>query len=189
MKNRPELYFENDTAWREWLSQNHDQADGAYLIFYRVTSEQPSMRWEEAVRVALCYGWIDSTVKKIDEDKRRQLFTPRKAKSAWSKINKTHITELIELGLMHESGLKVIENAKEDGTWTSLDDVEELTMPDDLQAAFETNPIAYSHYEAFSRSYRKSYLYWLNSAKRQETRDKRITEIIRLCQANVKSRT
>lgn len=189
MQKRPELYFKNDTEWREWLSQNHDQVDGAYLIFYRVTSEEPSMRWEEAVRVALCYGWIDSTVKKIDEEKRRQLFTPRKSKSVWSKVNKTHITELIELGLMHKSGLKIINNAKKDGTWATLDSVEDLSIPDDLQAAFEKNPIALSNYEAFSRSYRKSYLYWLVSAKRQETRDKRITEIIKLCEANIKSRT
>src|SRR5690606_22970300 len=99
IKNRETLYFENDKEWRDWLLENHETSAGIYLILYRVYSEIPSMRWEEAVRVALCFGWIDSTGKRIDEEKRQQLFTPRKSKSAWSKLNKTHIEDLIDKGL------------------------------------------------------------------------------------------
>ena len=182
------LYFKSDDEWRDWLLENHSTSSGIYLILYRVNSEMPSMRWEEAVRVALCFGWIDSTSKRIDEERRQQLFTPRKSKSAWSKLNKTHIEDLINKRLMHESGLKRIEAAKKDRSWTALDEVENLKIPEDLLKAFRSNSVAYSNYENFSPSYRKSYLYWLNFAKRTETRKKRIEEIIRLCSANVKMR-
>ena len=146
------------------------------------------MRWEEAVQVAICYGWIDSTVKKIDEHQRRQLFTPRKDKSVWSKLNKTYIEKLIQENAMHESGLRKIEIAKQNGSWNSLDEVENHVIPEDLQLAFKDNPKAWSNYQSFSPSYRKSYLYWLNQAKRVETRQNRIREIIRLCEQNCKSR-
>ncbi|WP_299248127.1 YdeI/OmpD-associated family protein [uncultured Aquimarina sp.] len=188
MKTKPELYFKNDEEWRTWLHENHAISDGVYLIFYKVESKQPSMRWEEAVKVALCYGWIDSTVKKLDEERRRQYFCPRKPKSVWSKLNKTYIIDLIKHDLMHQSGLDVIEAAKKNNSWTTLDDVENGVVPEDLQKAFDKNPVAFNNYTNFSKSYRKNYLYWLNQAKRQETRDKRIKEIIRLCQANIKTR-
>lgn len=170
------------------MEENHQSSEGVYLILFRVSCNIPSMRWEEAVRVALCFGWIDSTSKRIDEQKRKQLFTPRKTKSVWSKLNKQHIEDLNEQGLMHQSGLKKIENAKKDGSWSALDDVENLIIPKDLQEAFEKHPNAFKNYTAFSKSYQKNYLYWLNSAKRQETRDKRIVEIIQLCEENIKSR-
>ena len=146
------------------------------------------MRWEEAVKVAICYGWIDSTVKKLDDERRRQLFTPRKDKSVWSKVNKTYIDELIRENLMHESGLKKIETAKQNGSWESLDAVENLEIPADLQKAFEVNKQALENFNNYSKTYRKSYLYWLNHAKREETRQKRIEEIVSLCEQNIKSR-
>jgi uncharacterized protein YdeI (YjbR/CyaY-like superfamily) len=146
------------------------------------------MRWEEAVKVAICYGWIDSTVKKLDDERRRQLFTPRKDKSVWSKLNKTYIDELIKENLMHESGLKKIETAKQNGSWESLDAVENLEIPADLQKAFEVNKQALENFNNYSKTYRKSYLYWLNQAKREETRQKRIEEIVSLCEQNIKSR-
>ena len=188
MYTREELYFKTADGWRKWLSKNYEYSNGVYLILYKVSSDKPSMRWEEAVRVALCYGWIDSTVKKLDDERRRQLFTPRKSKSVWSKLNKTHIKELIETNLMHESGLCKIELAKTDGSWSALDDVENLIIPIDLQVEFDKNPIAFSNYNGFAQSYRKSYLYWLNSGKRKATRDKRIAEIIKFCEANIKTR-
>lgn len=188
MIHKPELYFKNDQEWRVWLHKNHDQYQGVYLIFYKVESAEPSMRWEEAVKVALCYGWIDSTVKKIDEQRRRQYFCPRKPKSVWSKVNKTYITDLIQNDLMHSSGLLSIEIAKKNGSWIAIDDVENGIIPKDLQDVFDKTPNAFKNYQSFAQGYRKSYLYWLNQAKRQETRDKRIDEIIKLCIANVKSR-
>ena len=188
MKEKEQHYFKNASEWRKWLHDNHDSSAGVYLIFYKVNSPFESMRWEDAVQVAICYGWIDSTVKNIDEHSRRQLFTPRKSKSVWSKINKTYIEKLIADNLMHQSGLSKIETAKQNGSWTSLDAVEDLIIPEDLALAFEQNQIAFKNYLNFSPSYRKSYLYWLNQAKREETRNSRITAIINLCQQNKKSR-
>ena len=182
------LYFRNAQEWREWLHENHATCQRAHLIFYKVNSDFESMRWEEAVQVAICYGWIDSTVKRIDDNRRKQLFTPRKDKSVWSKLNKTYIEKLISDNLMHESGLKKIEIAKKNGSWESLDDVENLVIPNDLATAFRQHPTAFSNYSQFSPSYRKSYLYWLNQAKREETRANRIAEIIALCEQNIKSR-
>ncbi len=188
MKEKPVLYFKNDTEWRAWLHENHSNFEGVYLIFYKVTSESESMRWEEAVKVAICYGWIDSTVKKLDEERRQQLFTPRKHKSVWSKLNKSYIIDLLANNLIHESGLNKIEIAKQNGSWESLDAVENLEIPSDLQLAFNSNEAAYTNYKNFSKSYQKSYLYWLNQAKREATRQDRINQIIVLSEKNIKSR-
>ena len=188
MEEQEHLYFRNAQEWRQWLHDNHQSATKVYLIFYKVGCGIESMRWEEAVQVAICYGWIDSTVKRIDENRRRQLFTPRKDKSVWSKLNKTYIEKLIAKNLMHESGLQKIAIAKQNGSWEALDEVENYTIPEDLLYAFEQNPMAFQNYNSFSPSYRKSYLYWLNQAKRTETRANRIVEIISLCEQNIKSR-
>ena len=184
---KPELYFKTDTEWRKWLAKNHDKSDGVYLILYKIETKIPSMRWEEAVKVALCYGWIDSTVKSLGDGKRRQYFCPRKPKSVWSALNKRYIKELTEANLMHESGWKIIELGKQNGSWTALDDVEKGIIPEDLQKAFNANKKALENYQNFAPSYRKSYLYWLNQAKRQETREKRIAKIVELCDHNIKT--
>ncbi|HMB61545.1 MAG TPA: YdeI/OmpD-associated family protein [Eudoraea sp.] len=188
MNKKAELYFKNDTTWRQWLHENHSSSSGVHLIFYKVENEEESMRWEEAVKVALCYGWIDSTVKSLGNGKRRQYFCPRKPNSAWSKVNKTHIRELIGQDLMHRSGLARINAAKKNGSWTALDDVEKGVIPEDLKLAFAGAPGAFENFKNFTRGQKKSYLYWLNHAKRTETRQKRITEIIRYCADNIKSR-
>ncbi len=184
----PELYFKTDTEWREWLHQNHSDYKGVYLIFYKVENEEPSMRWEEAVKVALCYGWIDSTVKSLGNGKRKQYFCPRKPKSIWSALNKKYLKNLLANDLMHESGLRSIAIAKENGSWTALDDIENLVIPDNLQKAFDQNKTAFSNFQSFAPSYKKGYLYWLGQAKREETQNKRIAEIIKLCEANIKLR-
>ena len=188
MDNKPHLYFKTDNEWRDWLFENHLKSDGIHLILYKVESDKPSMRWEEAVKVALCFGWIDSTVKSLGNGKRRQYFCPRKPKSIWSALNKRYIEELIANNLMHPSGITSVEIAKENGSWTVLEDVDNLIIPEDLQLEFDKNPTAFNNYQNFAPSYRKSYLYWLKQAKRDATRLKRINEIIQLCFANKKQR-
>ncbi len=183
---KQELYFPNYTEWREWLHENHKSSTGVYLIFYKVTSNKPSIRWEEAVKVALCYGWIDSTVKKLDYERRKQTFTPRKIKSVWSKLNKTYIKELTKEKLMHSSGKAIIKIAKQNGSWDALNNVDNEVIPPNLQAAFITNLKAFKNYKNFAPSYRRGYLYWLYAAKRKATQHKRIDEIIKLCNANKK---
>ena len=188
MNSKEEIYFKNDTEWRIWLSQNYNTSNGIYLIFFKVENKEPSMRWEEAVKVALCYGWIDSTVKSLGNGKRRQYFCPRNPKSVWSALNKKYIKDLSAKNLMHKSGIDIIKIGKQNGSWTALDDVEKGIIPEDLQLGFNKNKIAFNNYKNFAPSYRKSYLYWLHQAKRETTRQKRITEIINFCEANIKSR-
>jgi len=183
-----EFYFRNDTEWRVWLHNNHASSSGVHLIFYKVAHEQDSMRWEDAVKVAICYGWIDSTVKSLGEGKRRQYFCPRKPKSVWSRLNKNYIKELTASKKMHFSGLEKVKIAKIDGSWKALDDVENGIIPEDLQLVFNREKVAHINYQGFAPSYRKNYLYWLHQAKREDTRQKRITEIISLCKQNIKSR-
>lgn len=187
-KEIPEIHFERDTDWYDWLLNNHNKAKGIHLIFYKLELSIPTMRWEEAVRVALCFGWIDSKVESLGKGKRRQYFCPRNPKGNWSKLNKQHVKELIAAGLMQESGFKMIDLAKETGTWTAMDDVENGVIPEDLQQAFDENHRAFENYQNFSKGYQKGYLSWLHSAKREETRQKRIEGIIDLCHNNIKSR-
>lgn len=184
----PELYFERHVEWYDWLLLNHEKHKAVHVIFYKLETGIPTMRWEDAVKVALCFGWIDSTVKSLGNGKRRQYFSPRNPKSTWSALNKKYIVELEVAGLIQEPGWKVIELAKTTGTWTAMDDVENGVIPPELQKAFDANPRAFENYQNFSKGYRKSYLSWLNSAKREVTRQKRIAQIIKLCDANIKSR-
>lgn len=183
----PELFFARDDDWYEWLLQNHESTSCVYLIFYKLELGVPTMRWEDAVKVALCFGWIDSTVKSLGDGKRRQYFCRRNPKSVWSALNKRYIEELMTHNLMHVSGLNSIEIAKENGSWYALDDVENGVIPSDLKKAFETNSFAFKNYKNFAPSYRKSYLYWLSQAKREETRIKRIQKIIECCHNNQKT--
>lgn len=126
---------------------------------------------------ALCFGWIDSTKRTIDDEKYKQYFSKRKAKSNWSKINKDKVKTLIDQGLMEESGFKSIEVAKENGSWTILDEIEALIIPEDLEAAFENYKGAKEYFDHLSKSAKKILLHWIISAKRKETREKRVLEI------------
>lgn len=188
LTNKPQLYFKNDSEWREWLSENYNTSDGVHLILYKVENAEKSMRWEEAVKVALCFGWIDSTVKSLGNGKRIQYFCPRKKKSVWSALNKKYIQELTINKLMHQSGLDIIKIGKHNGSWSALDSVEKGIIPKDLQMQFNKNKNAFKNYKNFAPSYRKSYLYWLSQAKREATRQNRISSIITFCEQNIKSR-
>jgi uncharacterized protein YdeI (YjbR/CyaY-like superfamily) len=188
MVEKPLLYFKHHIEWRYWLAENHSAFNGVYLIFYKVENKEESMRWEEAVKVALCFGWIDSTVKSLGNGKRQQYFSPRNPKSVWSALNKKYLKELFSANLMHANGIEKIEIAKENGSWIALDDVENLIIPKELQIQFNKNTTAFTNYQNFAPSYRKNYLGWLNQAKREVTREKRITEILKLCEQNLKSR-
>ena len=188
MIEKPLIYFKKDTEWRTWLLENHHSSNGIHLVFYKVKSDRESMRWEEAVKVALCFGWIDSTVKSLGNGKRRQYFCRRNPKSIWSALNKKYIIALTADKLMHKSGLEIIKIGKQNGSWSALDAVEKGIISDDLQLAFDENQTAFTNFKNFAPSYRKNYLYWLQQAKRDATRKNRIIEIIRLCNENMKSR-
>ncbi|NJM68742.1 MAG: hypothetical protein HC862_00185 [Scytonema sp. RU_4_4] len=172
------VYAEDRKEWREWLKKNHQTCVGVWLIYYKVKSGKPSVQYSEAVKEALCFGWIDSKVKSLDKERYMQIFTPRKLKSVWSKLNKQYIQELIEQDLMTEAGFQKIEVAKQNGSWTALDEIEALIIPADLKQALEANETANKYFEAFSHSSKKNILFWINSAKRPQTRLKRIEQTI-----------
>lgn len=180
------FYPANLADWRKWLEQNHTSETSVWLVFYNKNSVKKSITWTEAVEVALCFGWIDSKKIKIDEETSHQFFSKRKANSTWSKINKGKITQLIDSGLMTAAGLKTIEIAKQNGSWTILDDVEELVIPEDLQAELQNKPVAKDYIESLSKSVKKAILQWLVLARRPETRQKRIVEIVELAEQKLK---
>ncbi len=168
----------NRQKWRKWLEENHKNSVGIWLIYYKVKSGNPSIKYSEAVQEALCFGWIDSKVKSLDSERYMQVFTPRRPKSVWSKLNKQYIQELIKEGLMTEAGLQKIELAKKDGSWTKLDAIEELIVPTDLQEALAANQTAKKYFESLSKSSKKNLLFWIETAKRSDTRLKRIEKTI-----------
>lgn len=143
-------------------------------------SRQETLSYSESVEEALCFGWIDSLPRKLDVERHLLLFTPRKPKSPWSKLNKSRIASLIESGKMTERGFRLIEEAKKDGSWSVYDEAEDLTEPEDLIAALNSTELARKNWDTFSPSSRKGILWWIKSAKSVETRLKRIEETTRM---------
>lgn len=177
-KTTETFYPKNNKEWRKWLEKNHEKKDSVWLIMYKKSSEKPTIYWSEAVDEALCFGWIDSIKKKRDEESAIQFFSKRKPKSTWSKINKEKVERLIEAGLMTEAGHKAITTAQENGTWDLLNEVDALTIPPDLEKLFKAHKGSKAYFETLSRSVKKMILYWILSAKKPETRLKRITEVV-----------
>jgi uncharacterized protein YdeI (YjbR/CyaY-like superfamily) len=180
------FYPVNVQKWRKWLEDNHLSKQAVWVVFYNKKSEKKTISWSEAVDVALCYGWIDSKKTKIDDESSHQFFSKRKAQSTWSKINKEKIQLLIEKGLMSKAGLASIEIAKQNGSWTILDEVEELKVPQDLEEAFQKHEGSKEYYLSLSKSNRKAILQWIVLARRPETRQQRIDEIARLAKQKIK---
>ena len=179
--------FKNRVEWREWLKEHHRSDSEVWLVYYKKHTGKRSIRYDEAVEEALCFSWIDSEVKRIDEEKYMQRYTPRKENSNWSESNKRRIKKLVESGLITHAGLEKVEKAKRDGSWNRLDDIDkELVIPIDLKAALAENPIADEHFEKFSSSNKKQYLWWLKSARKAETREKRIQDIVSRAEENIK---
>jgi len=177
--------FNNRQEWRTWLEKNHDKEAEIWLVFYKVKVKKNSIKYEEAVQEALCFGWIDSIVKRIDNEKHMQKYSPRKVNSNWSASNKARVEKLIKEGLMTESGLKAIEIAKQNGSWSRLDSVDiRLETPKALSAAFKKNHTAKKAYEKLAPSRKKQFLWWIESAKRDETKNKRVEETLKLLVEN-----
>lgn len=179
-KDIESFYPKNKELWRKWLQKNHEKKQFIWLIYYKKSSGMPTISWSDAVDEALCFGWIDSTKKTLDEERSIQFFTRRKARSTWSKINKAKVQKLIEEGSMAAAGLKSIELAKENGSWWVLDEVEELTVPKDLEKEFRKHPGSKAYFSGLGKSVKKRILHWLVLAKRPETRQKRIEEVAEL---------
>lgn len=181
MSEQPETFYpETRKHWRKWLQKHHESANSVWVVFYKKSSGQPVVTWSEAVDEALCFGWIDSTRRPLDDKRFIQFFTKRKPTSVWSKINKEKVARLLSEGLMMPAGLASIKTAKQNGSWTKLDKVENLSIPRDLAAAFKSVPGSKKYFDGLSKSVKKIMLQWIVTAKRAETRQKRISELAEL---------
>jgi uncharacterized protein YdeI (YjbR/CyaY-like superfamily) len=178
----------NRSIWRAWLEMNHCQVRSIWLVYYKKNSGQPSVTYSEAVEEALCFGWIDSMVRPLDANCWKQLFTPRKAKSVWSKLNKARVDKMIKAGLMTGAGMAAVATAKANGAWTSIDASENGVMPPDLKKALAANPIARKNFAAFPRSARKYAFEWIYAAKRPDTRSRRIEQTVSQAALNLRAR-
>lgn len=163
--------------WRRWLAENHAASTGIWLVYPKKASGLPGPSYEEAVEEALCFGWIDSRVRPLDERRRLQWFSPRRPGSIWSALNKARVARLLAAGQMAPSGVAKVEAAKADGSWEILDKVEALDMPQDLVAALAAVPGAEAGFAGLAASIRKPLLYWVLSAKRPATRAGRIAAL------------
>ena len=178
--------LKNRAAWRQWLERNHATSASVWLVVNKKTSKISGISYNDAVEEALCFGWIDGRLNVLDDKQYKLLFSPRKPKSIWSKSNKQRIERLIHHGLMTIAGFEKIEAAKKNGSWGTLDSIEELIVPVDLQKALDDNPTAKKNFSGFSNSSKKSILYWIQSSKQPETRLKRIQQTVALASKNIK---
>jgi uncharacterized protein YdeI (YjbR/CyaY-like superfamily) len=190
VKPREELeHFHPGTrrAWRHWLVKHHATRPGVWLVLDKAASGRQKLAYDAVVEEALCFGWIDGKAHTIDDDQFRVLYKPRNPKSGWSAINKQRVRRLIAAGLMAPAGLAKIAEAKRNGAWSSLDAAESLTVPADFGAALRANKRAAANYDTFAPSSKKLILTWIASAKRPETRAKRIAETVALAAKGIKA--
>ncbi len=171
-------------AWRAWLSAHHAEPGGVWLITFKKASGKPSPSYNDVVEEALCFGWVDSLGRKLDSERTMLYVAPRKTGSGWSKPNKERVERLVANGQMTAAGLEKVEAAKRDGSWAALDAVERLELPPDLAEALNEHPGAAANFAAFPRSAKRGILEWIASAKRPETRAKRILETATLAARN-----
>lgn len=174
----PLLEVRDRAELRRWLEANHASSQGVRLVIGKKGSAVTQLRYAEAVEEALCFGWIDSTTNSIDADRYALRFTPRKPRSVWARSNKERVRRLLADGLMRPAGLAAVEIAKANGSWNTIDDVESLTVPEDLASKLAEYPGARAFFDALPPSHRRLALHWVLSAKRPDTRDRRIAQIV-----------
>jgi len=182
------LLAPNRAAWRKWLERHHAREPEIWLVYYKKQTGKASITYPEALEEALCFGWIDGKVQRIDDERYRQRFTPRTKRSRWSAVNLGHVRRLVELGLMTEVGLDAAREALESGpTAPSATRPAPARVPEDLRAAVCAEPRAQACWESLAPSHRRQYLLWVTEAKRSETRERRVRETVRRLAAGLKS--
>ena len=187
VKQPEQVYAEDRQAWRDWLQERHDKEKNAWLIIYHKKSKTPSVAYDEAVEEALCFGWVDSKPNKRDHESYLLFFAKRNPKSNWSRLNRERAERMLEQGRMTQAGLEMIETAKQNGTWTALEAVQDSVIPPDLDQAFQGNETAWKNFSAFPPSSKRIILEWILNAKRPQTRQKRIDETVELATQNIKA--
>ena len=175
--------FETPAAFEAWLDEHHEASDGIWIAFAKKASGIATVTYREVLPVALAYGWIDGQVKRIDDDWYRQRWTPRRARSVWSKINRAAAEAMIERGEMKPAGLREVERAKADGRWErAYDSPTTATVPDDLRAALDAAPGAAEFFEGLDSNNRYAILHRIQNAKKPETRASRIEKFAEMCE-------
>ena len=175
----PRVHVETTEQWREWLAEHHPTATGVWLVTWRSATGRPAPTYEQQIEEALRVGWVDSTQKRLDEERTMLYFARRRAGSGWARTNKARIARLEAEGRLLPAGQEVVDRARADGSWSLLDAVEQLAVPDDLAAAFERHEGARQHWDRFPASARKQLLWWIVQAKRPATRAERVEETAR----------
>ena len=177
----PTLPFESKKKWADWLAKQHDKSDGVWIKIAKKGTGIPSVTHEEALDVALCYGWIDGQRGSFDDQYFLQKFTPRRSKSIWSKINTEKVARLIASGEMKPAGLKAIEAAKQDGRWdAAYEGQKSISVPEDFQSALEKNKRAKAFFATLKGANRYAFLFRIHTAKKAETRAKRISQFVEM---------
>ena len=171
--------FRNRKEWRIWLERNYSSKKEVWVIIYKKKSEKEGIKYQEALEEAICFGWIDSKMQRVDEFRFRQRFSPRKKNSIWSKNNKELAKSMIRLGKMKRSGFEKIDEAKRNGKWDSAYSSKQLKIPKDLLKALKKNKLAWKNFAEFSNSTKLRVVYWIESAKKNETRRKRIADVVK----------
>lgn len=182
-----QIEFQSRDALRRWLKQNYEKAGAFWLVSYKKHCAEQYVPYGDLVEELLCFGWIDSRTRRLDDDRTMLLVSPRNPGSTWSASNKTRLNRLRKAGLLTNRAETLIAEAKKDGSWSFLDDIEQLVVPDDLQQALDRNPRARDHFMAFGAAAKKVILLWIKTAKRTPTRERRVQEVVRLAALNVKA--
>lgn len=180
------LFFETPDAFRTWLEKNHDQKDVQWIGYYKVATGKPSMRWEESVREALCFGWIDGLRKSIDDESYKIRFTPRKPDSHWSAKNIEMVEELIEQGKMKKPGLKAYEKRDEKNSKQASYERKKVQLKKEYENQIRENKKAWKFFEELAPGYTKTSIHWVMSAKREDTRQRRLKILIESCEKEEK---
>ena len=185
MKVGKTMQFAASAEWRDWLAAHHSTEKELWLILYKRHVANKGLSYREALDEALCFGWIDGILKRIDDEKHMIRFSPRSSKSIWSKANRGRAERLIAQGRMTRAGLSKIEQAKKNGEWyRELSNDEGPIVPPDLMEALKSNRKAHENFESFPPSLKEQFIYWITSAKRTETRTKRIRETVARAERN-----
>lgn len=182
-------YFKSIEEWSSWLSQNHIDMEAIWLVIQKKNSKKPGIRYEETVLEAVAHGWIDGKMKRLNDDEFQQRFTPRRQGSVWSLSNKKRAMKLISEGRMTPAGLRTVEEAKQNGRWDRARSSSRgaAEIPDDLLEALKENETAYKNFHAFPPSTRFMYIHWVNDAKRQDTRERRIYTVVDRSEKNLRA--
>ncbi len=188
VKSPDPVFFKDIGEWRQWLKRNHDKETEVWMLTYKVHTNRKSLRYFEALDEALCWGWIDSRVRRIDDEKHLMRFAPRRPSSIWSLGNRRRVERLIKEGRMTAHGLAKVKAAKRTGEWdNAIAPSTPPRMPSDLRDALTKDAAAWKNFKAFARSYRTAYIYWVRAAKREETRRKRIAIVVEKSRENKRS--